>query len=224
MAARQAFGDFDIPGFSCHDPFLALQVVDRLPEFKIIMLPYNFHNRRFEEAFTGYTGSASFIAMKPLVWLEYGIPFCAINALPEFRQKFGFDRAPDASTHALLFARNNPLITTVISAVNSPDQLENVIAAGNGSFTDESQQVLEQYRQSISQADNVPLYLGALCHDNLRMNYFGAAHLARVFGVKMPNIPLNELDSQRKILQFAAGLMVYARDQGYNRYLEPLNR
>ena len=46
------------------------------------MLPYSFHNRRFEEAFKGYTGKASFIAMKTQVWLEYGIPFCAINALP----------------------------------------------------------------------------------------------------------------------------------------------
>ena len=49
------------------------QVADRFPAFELVMTPYNFHNRKFEQAFAGYTGSASFIAMKTQVWLEFAV-------------------------------------------------------------------------------------------------------------------------------------------------------
>jgi aryl-alcohol dehydrogenase-like predicted oxidoreductase len=219
LTGRCAHGDFDVPGFSCHDPFLARQVADRFPEFETIILPYNFHNRRFEEAFAGYTGSASFIAMKSLVWLEYGIPFCAINPLPAFSQNFGFEPVPDASARALRFIHANPLITSVICAVNSQEELENVILAGSGDFSDEDNQLMEQYQRAVSQDKSIPLYLGALKHDNLRMNYFGALHLSRVLGVKMPAIPLNQLDSQTQIQIYAAGLLDLVRATDCQRYI-----
>ncbi len=221
LAARRAQGDFDIPGFSSHDPFLARRVADRFPEFETIMLPYNFHNRRFEEAFAGYTGSASVIAMKSLVWLEYGIPFCAINALPQFSQNFGFEPAPDASARALRFILANPLVSTVVCAVNSPEELENVILAGSGDFTAGDGRLLEHYQRAVSQDRSIPLYLGALKHDNLRMNYFGSAHLSRVLGEKMPDIPLNQPDSQEQVRAYAAGLLDRVRAQGGGGYLEP---
>jgi aryl-alcohol dehydrogenase-like predicted oxidoreductase len=220
MAERQAQGDYDIPGFSCHNPFLARQVADRFPELEVVMLPYNFHNRRFEEAFAGYTGSASFIAMKSLVWLEYGIPFCAINTIPAFKKNFGFEAAPDASARALRFIQSNPMITTVICAVNEPEEVENVILAGSGGFTSADIELLKQYQQAVSMDSSIPLYLGALNHDNLRMNYFGASHLARVLGVKMPEIPLNQPDSQAQIQTFAATLIDQVRASDCRRYLD----
>jgi hypothetical protein len=220
LAQRQAQGDFSVPGFSCHNPFLARQVADRFPEFEVIMLPYNFHNRRFEEAFAGYNGSASFIAMKSQVWLEYGIPFCAINALPAFSQTFGFEPAPDASARAIRFIHTNPLITTVICAVNAPAEVENLILAGSGEFTSADEQLLARYQQAVSLDSSIPLYLGALRHDNLRMNYFGAAHLSRVLGVKMPEIPLNQPDSPDQIRAYAAGLLDQVRAAGCQRYLD----
>jgi aryl-alcohol dehydrogenase-like predicted oxidoreductase len=220
LAARQAQGDFDIPGFSCHDPFLARKVADRFPEFETVMVPYNFHNRRFEEAFASYTGSANIIAMKSLVWLEYGIPFCAINALPNFCENFGFDPAPAASTLAYRFIRSNPQITTVISAINAPEELENLILAGSGAFTSADDQLLRAYHHAISQDECVPLYLGALKYDNLRMNFFGAVNLSRSLGVKMPDIPLNLPDSQEQIHAYAAGLLDRVRASKYQRYLD----
>ncbi len=207
MEQRRSAGDFKVIGFSCHNPMLARQAADRFPAFELIMTPYNFHNRRFETAFEGYTGQAAFVAMKPLVWLEYGIPFCALNALPDFARRFGFDPAADASTRALRFLCANPRITTVICAINSLDELANLAQAGDGDFTSEDQQLLERYQQAAMEDNSIPLYLGGLQHDNLRMNYFGAMHLARVLGVKAPEIPLNEPDSQERIRRYAAGLL-----------------
>jgi aryl-alcohol dehydrogenase-like predicted oxidoreductase len=219
LLRRQAQGDLDIPGFSCHDVFLARRVAERFPEFEVIMTPYNFHNRRFEEAFDGYSGSANFVAMKAMVWLEYGIPFCAVNPLPAFRQNFGFDPAPDASTRALRFILANPLVTAAICSVNSPEELENVIQAGEGVYSEADSQLLAQYQQADLQDSSIPLYLGALKYDNLRMNYFGCLNLARALGIKMPAIPLNQDDSPELIRACAAELTQAARAAGYQRYL-----
>jgi hypothetical protein len=201
---------------------LARRIVDQFPTFELVMLAYNFHNRKFEQAFAGYQGSAAFIAMKTQIWLEYGIPFSAINSLPDFTQKFGFEPAADASARAVRFACQNPLITTAICAINSLDELEVLLHAGEGDFSQADRQVLEHYQQAVAQASSVPLYLGALRHDNLRMNYFGASNLARVLGVPFPAIPLNEPDSRERILAHAQGLIELARASGYDRYLEPL--
>ena len=222
METRRSAGDFKVIGFSAHDPFLARHVVDHFPSFELVMLAYNFHNRKFEEAFAGYQGSASFIAMKTQIWLEYGIPFSAINALPDFFQKFGFEPAMDASARAVRFVCQNPLITTAICAINSLDQLGILLQAGDGGFNQVDRQVLEHYQQAVTKANSVPLYLGALRHDNLRMNYFGALNLSRVLDVPFPDIPLNESDARERILTHAQSLIEIARARGYERYLEPL--
>jgi aryl-alcohol dehydrogenase-like predicted oxidoreductase len=222
LETRRAAGDFKVIGFSAHDHFLARHIVDQFPSFELVMLAYNFHNRKFEEAFAGYQGSASFIAMKTQIWLEYGIPFSAINTLPGFAQKFGFEPAADASARAVRFVCHNPLITTAICAINSLDQLEILLQAGEGELTQADKQVLELYQQAVAEASSVPLYLGALRHDNLRMNYFGALNLSRVLGVPFPEIPLNEPDSRERILARAQGLVEIARARGFERYLEPL--
>ncbi|HEY3290704.1 MAG TPA: aldo/keto reductase, partial [Anaerolineae bacterium] len=220
MEKRRTAGDFKVIGFSSHDVKLARHVADRFPAFELVMVPYNFHNRRFEEAFAGYSGHCSFIAMKTQVWLEYGIPFSAINALPRFADKFGFEPAADASTRAIRFVHQHPLITTAICAINSMDELTYLLQAGSGSFTVDDEAVLRQYQRAVSEANSVPLYLGALQHDNLRMNFFGASNLSRVLGVPMPHIPLNEVDSQARIQAHAASLMDAVRAKGYGRYLE----
>ena len=214
LEKRRAAGDLRAFGFSCHSPELARQVCERFPAFQTAMVPYNFYNRRFESAFAGYSGPTALIAMKPLVWLEYGIPFCALNRLPDFAERFGFEPALDASALAYRFILSNPAVTCCISAVNNPEELEGLIQAGEGGFTEQDAGLLERYSAAARQDDSIPLYLGGLRHDNLRMNYFGAMHLARVLGRPMPEIPLNEPDSRARIQDFAAGLQDEVRARG----------
>lgn len=55
LEKRQAAGDFSLMGFSSHDPVLARELAEKYPVFQIIMAPYNYRNRKFEQAFTATT-------------------------------------------------------------------------------------------------------------------------------------------------------------------------
>ena len=219
LEQRQKDGDFRIFGFSCHNVFHARKVLDKFPEFRIVMIPYNFRNRAFELAFKDYVGNATFIAMKPLVWMEYGIPFCALNSLDKFEQLFGFPPDIYASARALKFITNNPAITTAVCAVNSIDEVDAVISAGEGGYSVQDQLVLSMYNELQTIDDSIPLYVAARGYANLRMNYFSALHLSKKLGLVMPNIPLNQKDSFLMISEYAASLDEVLKKGGYGRYL-----
>jgi aryl-alcohol dehydrogenase-like predicted oxidoreductase len=218
MTARKAAGDFKVIGLSCHDPQFARQVLDAFPDFELAMMPYNFRNRKFEEAFTGYTGNAAFIAIKPLVWTEYGIPFCQTNALPGFEKLFGFAPAEDAPTQALRFIRANPQMDAAFCSANSLAELELLIAAGSGPLTVEAQQMLEQYNRILTQDGGIPLFLSGLKSDNLRMNFFGVLHLARALGIQPPRFELNAPGAQAELQDYACQLIGITRERGFGKY------
>jgi aryl-alcohol dehydrogenase-like predicted oxidoreductase len=202
LAQRQAAGAFRLFGFSTHNPFHGRAVADRFPEFRTIMLPYNFRNRAFEQAFADYTGTASFIAMKTLVWAEYGIPFCAPNRLPDGAALTGFAADRWAAARALRFVRANPRIQVAIAAVNEPDEVEVLIAAGEGTFAAADEAILARYNAFHEVDGGLPFFISGLYADNLRLNYFALAHLARVLAVPLPAVALNEPDSRQRL--FAA--------------------
>ena len=200
-------GDFSAIGFSTHRPSLARQVLDRYPVFRTAMIPYNYHNRAMEEAFDGYCGDAALIAMKPLVWAEYGVPFCALNNDPQFRERFGFDPDPDIAIDAFRFILSHPCITGLVCAVNSEMEVRQLAVAREGVLLPERMAALERYRVLQEQDGGVPLFRSALRMDNLRANYFGAAHLARILGRSMPDVRVNAPGARERILAFAEGLM-----------------
>ena len=199
LTQRQAEGAFRLFGFSTHNADHARAVADRFPEFRTIMLPYNYRNRAFEPAFADYAGDASFIAMKTLVWAEYGIPFCAPNRLPGAGALLGFEPDPWAAARALRFVRANPRITVAIAAVNAPDELEALIAGGEGAFAAADDAVLARYDACHEVAGGLPFFISGLYADNLRQNYFALSHLARVLGVPLAAVALNEPDSRQRL-------------------------
>ncbi len=214
LEKRQKKGDFKAFGFSCHDPMLARKIADKFPEFQTIMVPYNFFNRKFEAAFDqSYSGNAALIAMKPLVWAEYGVPFCALNELKIFEELFGFPPEPAIATLAYRFILNNPQITTVISAVNSEAELLGLISAGEGTITTSDITLLNQYKDAQERYDRIPLFLSAMETDNLRKNFFGVSHLSRVLGIDMPDISLNAGDAREKILAHGKKLKVIIKER-----------
>lgn len=206
LEKRKAAGDFKAFGFSCHDPFLARTIADKFPAFQTVMIAYNFYNRRFEEAFDGsaqaaYSGDAAFISMKPLVWAEYGVPFCALNHLVPFEELFGFESVPDIATSAFRFILGNRRVTTVISAVNTEEEVDRLADAAKGHLSEEEEGRLAAYREAQASYDGIPLFLSAMRGDNLRKNFFGVSHLSRVLGVEMPPIVLNETGAREKIIR-----------------------
>lgn len=202
LTRRQEAGAFRCFGFSTHSPFHGRVVADRFPEFRTTMLPYNYRNRAFEKAFADYAGDASFIAMKTLVWAEYGIPFCAPNRLPGGGAVTGFEPDPWAAARALRFVRANPRITVAIAAVNDLDELAALIAGGDGAFGPEDDAILKRYNEFHEVEGGLPFFISGLYTNNLRLNYFALANLARILGVSLPAVPLNEPDSRQRL--FAA--------------------
>jgi len=234
LEKRRSAGDFKAFGFSCHDPMLARRVADKFPEFQTIMIPYNYLNRRFEEAFDGiatnaasetrkaalessakeaYAGSAAFIAMKPLVWAEYGVPFCALNHFSSFRDLFGFEKVPDIATSAFRFVLGNRRVTTVISAVNTTEEVDQLANAAKGHLSEDDGRMLEAYRTAQAGYGGIPLFLSAMRGDNLRKNYYGVINLSRVLGVDMPVVSLNEIGAREKLLRHGEQLRRMVEDR-----------
>lgn len=219
LERRQRNGDFSIFGFSCHDHRLARKVAETFSEFRIIMTAYNYHNRAFEAAFSGYRGNAVFIAMKPLVWMEYGIAFCALNSLQRFEELFGFPPDPQASAKALGFIASNPMITTVVCAMNSLEEVDAAALAGQREYSPADEAVLAQYENLQTLDESIPLYLSATEFPNFRMNYFAVLNLARKLGVDLPPFPLNEDQSEHVLAGHLAALKTAAGEMGYGKYL-----
>lgn len=216
---RKSAGDFKLFGFSCHKPDFARKIADLYPEFQTIMVPYNFRNRKFEEAFYDYKGNAGIIIMKPLVWAEYGIPFCALNKFERFDEYFNFKPDFDIASRAIRFINNNNLVTSTVNAVNSIEEVEGLINAGSGAYTKYDEDILCKYNNIQTIEKGIPLFISALKWDNLRMNYFAALHMSKALGMDMPKIPLNDEYSKKKIFEYVEEIKDEIKKQGYGKYL-----
>ncbi|MCX7019828.1 MAG: aldo/keto reductase [Candidatus Sumerlaeota bacterium] len=218
LEKRRQAGDFRLLGFSSHDVRLAREVAGRFPEFRVIMIPYNFRNRQLEQHFSDYEGKAALIAMKCLVWAEYGVPFCAVNRLPRFAELFGFEPVKDIATRALRFVLRNPQPRTLVCAINTRRELEELLPAPDSAHHTDDARPLENYDRLQTRDDGVPVFLGALMTDNLRQNYFGVTHLARALGKALPELPLNVPDSPARIRAVAQRLLALLPESRFARY------
>ena len=222
LEKRRDAGDFDTIGFSCHDHQLAREIADTFPQFSLIMLAYNYKNRRFEETFAGYNGKAAFVAMKPLIWYEYGIPFCKINALPSAARILGQDPDPQIAAKAVRWNLKNPLITTCVCGVNSLEELDTLILAGSGDLTEKEEQELWNYRHGIESENRLPFFIASCLsgEENRRSFQFGLMSLAKALGYPAPEIPLNREDSDRRLLELREVLMRELDKKGLGYYLK----
>jgi predicted aldo/keto reductase-like oxidoreductase len=224
LERRRLAGDFRLLGFSTHRPALARELLDQYHELRIAMVPHNYRNRAFREAFEGYGGDAALIAMKPLVWAEYGIAFCCTNRLPAFEAVFGFAPVHDIAARALRFALRHPAVTTVVSASNELDEVDSLLAGGEladdpGEEAPTDDALLARYNALQDDAHGLAVFLGALLCDNLRANFFACANISRLVHTPMPQFRLNEPGERSGIIAFAKGLLPKLAEAGYGAYL-----
>lgn len=221
LEKRRENGDFKIFGFSCHSQPVARRIADTFPEFQTIMIPYNFKNRKLEQAFEGYRGNASFIAMKPLVWAEYGIPFCTLNDLPNAGEVLGMPPRENIAAAALKYLASNDRVTSVVCGINGEKELDQLIEAGSVDYDARDEQALECYNKAQAADKGIPFFISALSANpaNIRLRYFAVVHLARSLQVSIPDIPLNEDSSSRLLSNLAGKLLLETRKQGYGRYI-----
>ncbi|MCU0522525.1 MAG: hypothetical protein MUF84_17760 [Anaerolineae bacterium] len=216
LEQRRQAGDLDVFGFSCHDHVLARRIADAFPEFALIMLAYNYKNRRFEQAFGTYPGQASFVAMKPLIWYEYGVPFNRIDLLPNADELLGGFHADDIATKAVQWVNSHEQITTCVCAINTSEELDQLIDAGNGPLTARGEEELAAYMRALEQDDHIPfLVAAAMCGpENRRSLQFGLANLAKALHYPYPAIPLNAPDTDARLLAYQQEILLEALKRG----------
>jgi predicted aldo/keto reductase-like oxidoreductase len=222
LEKRKRDGDFDVIGFSCHQHELARKIADTFPEFELIMMAYNYSNRWVETFFKDYVGDASFIAMKPLIWAEYGIPFCCVNDLPDPKALLGIDPVDNIATQAISWLASKDFLSSVVAAVNNHDELEQLIRAGSCKFNKEDQSSLEIYKNAISADKYIPFFIAAAYgkDDNRRRRLFSVVNLARALKIPNRDIPLNTGDSDKLLNDFKNFLLEEARNQGFGKYIK----
>jgi Predicted oxidoreductases of the aldo/keto reductase family len=219
LLERKAAGELGMIGFSCHDHRLARVIADDFPEMEIIMTAYNFHNRSFEKYFNDYSGNASFVAMKPLVWAQYGLAFCAINNIPNFTNNLNFTKDPEAAVKALRFPRTMPKLNVTVCAVNNENELDLLIKSGDGSFNSSDADVLYNYEKAIGRDDGIPLFLGGLMADSIRSNFFAADNLCRILGIDKSDLTVKNPDASEVISKFRKIICEKLSHSKYSCYL-----
>lgn len=216
LKKRKQNGDFSMIGFSCHNHLLARQIADTFPEFELIMLAYNYKNRSFEDAFDGYKGNAFFVAMKPLIWYEYGIPFSKINQLPKAERLLNQEKDPHIASKAVAWNLKNSMISTCVCGINSQEELDDLITAGSTEWKEEYELSLKNYRTAIEAKNHLPFLLSACLNgeENRRSFQFGLLNLAKAFNLPIEAIPLNKSDSDERLKKLQIFLLKEAENRG----------
>lgn len=211
--------DIGMIGFSCHNHQLARKIADDFPEFEIIMTAFNFRNRSFEKCFDDYNGHASFVAMKPMVWAQYGIPFSSINRLRNFTDIFGFEKDENIAAKALRYPRTMSKLNVTLCGVNNEAELDLLIAAGEGNFTQSDADILSKYNSAIDRDRSIPMFLGGLATDNLRINFFAAKNLCNVLGIDSGTLSVKDPNAGEIIKEYTAKIYDKLRQGEYRKYL-----
>lgn len=182
-------GKVGLVGFSCHSPDYAGRLLEAFPAFETVMTPYNFVNREAEGALAealDKTGAA-WVAMKPLVWHVYGLPVTVLRNLAPDGAPAGIDANAPISALALRFILANPRVATIVPAVNSVEAMaENLSAADAGELTGAESAQLQAYADAMEADDMVPLAIGGLLEENLRVRTHAIGLAADRLGLEVP--------------------------------------
>ncbi len=199
-------------GFSCHDPNYAAKLLRAFP-FNAVMCPFNVSNRTAAgdlQAAVEATGAA-WVAMKSMVWRLYGIPASVLRHLR--CEQLGLDATTPVGTLAHRWLLDHPRLTTCVPAANYPAAIaENTAAADRGPLTDDERALLDRWVEATAVHDHLPLALGGLLEDNLRVRVCSMGLASNRLGVATPPIDL-DADSAEEDARVAAELLLDAARQ-----------
>ncbi|MCL2013885.1 MAG: hypothetical protein FWG69_02735 [Oscillospiraceae bacterium] len=224
LSERKAAGDIGMLGFSCHNHPLAREIADAFNEFEIIMTPYNFRNNWFARSFDGYKGNASFVAMKPMVWAQYGVPFSVINNLNNFEEIFGFKKDEKIAVKAFRYLIESPILNVTLSSVNNETELDMLIEAGTdhtgGCCLNENDlKALTDYDKAVSSHDSIPLFIGGMKTDNLRAEFFCADNLCNILNIDKSTLTVRDENRRELIAEYKEKIYKELKTKGYGKYL-----
>jgi hypothetical protein len=180
------------------------------------MAPYNFVNRQAEGRLADVlrkTGAA-WVGMKSLVWHVYGLPVTVLKNLPDVPGRLQLDRSVPIARLALQFILANPLISTCVPAVNAIRAVdENVSASGAGPLGRADACDLAEYARVMVSEDFVPLVIGGLLEDNLRVRSNAIGLIQRKFGWPAGGLDYEADDAEQRACRVAMDFLARLRQE-----------
>ena len=199
-------GKFRFLGFSTHTPDYAARLLETFPVFDTVMTPYNFANRAAEGALADALrkSGAAWVAMKTLVWHIYGVPVTVLRHLKPVPGRVNLDPTPIA-TLAHRFVLQNSLLTTCVPAMNTLTAVnENAAASGAGPLDEADQAQLQAYANAMLAEDLVPLAIGGLLEDNMRVQFYAINLLHDKLGLPANLGDLSDAGAEVRVKSTAA--------------------
>lgn len=203
-------GKFRFLGFSTHLPDYAARMLETFPVFDTVMTPYNFANRAAEGALADALrkSGAAWIAMKTLVWHIYGIPVTVLRHLKPLPGRVSLDPAVPIATLAHRFVLQNPLLTTCVPAMNTVVAVdENVVASAAGPLDEASQTQLHAYADAMLAENLVPLAIGGLLEDNMRVQFHALSLCRNRLGLAADLGGLGDAGAEARVKSTAAAML-----------------
>ncbi|MDF1512396.1 MAG: aldo/keto reductase [Anaerolineae bacterium] len=207
-------GKFRFIGFSTHTPDYAAQLLEAYPAFDAVMVPYNFANRATEGALMDALNqhSAAWIAMKTHVWHIYGIPVTVLRHLQPVKGNVELDSTVPIGKLALQFVLQNPRITTCVPAMNTVAAVdENTAASGVETLDSAGIAALEAYAGAMLAEDLMPLAIGGLLEDNMRVQSHAINLIHQKLELPAPDFDLTAADAEHQVKTEAAGCLELVR-------------
>ena len=199
LLTMKAEGKLRFVGFSCHDPDYAARLIEAFPDaFDTVMTPYNFINRTAEGKLADVlmTTNTAWVAMKPLVWRAYGLPVTVLRNLRPVPGRLELDPEVPIGELAIRSILANPLITSTVPAMSTVQAVAENLRAIDGELTGSDMAHLAAYASVMDAEDLVPLAIGGLLEDNLRVRACGLGTIARALGLTLPAIDYAEPDAE----------------------------
>lgn len=208
-------------GFSCHSSDYAARLLEAFPAFDTVMVPYNFVNRSAEGRLAAALQStgAAWVAMKALVWHVYGLPVTVLRNLRPAPGRLAIDPSAAIAKLALRFILANPLVCSAVAAANTVEAArENTSASPAAQLTERDHATLAAYAGAMIAEDFVPLAIGGLLEDNLRVRANAFGLIRGKLGWDVPGIDWEAEDAPQQARRLAEGLL--SRLKGDGRWAE----
>jgi aryl-alcohol dehydrogenase-like predicted oxidoreductase len=143
-------------GASSHDPELLARVIREQDPFDVAMTRLNYATGPCEALLEAVRErDVGFVAFKPFVWFEYGVPFLSVCRKIIERHGAGGDRRARPAAMALRWTLQFPEVSTVIPAVNSLSELVEDAGASDLAFADIDRELLEACRNVANRTEEI---------------------------------------------------------------------
>ena len=196
--------------FSTHTPDYAAQLLAAHPVFDAVMVPYNFANQAAEGALLDLVQElgTAWIAMKTHVWHIYGIPVTVLRHVHPVADGLALDPSVSIGKLALQFVLQHPAITTCVPAMNTIAAVEeNTKASDAGALEPAGLASLQAYAAAMLAEDLVPLAIGGLLEDNMRVQYHAIELVHQHLKLSAPQFELTAADANQQVKKEATACL-----------------